>query len=561
MRTARTSPTFRKILRFGFLLLCVILLVFASFLFLFFRHSLAREKELRTGEYELQIKALDRELEHCNYYLIDTLLHNARIQEMNAADRLVEKHAAARKLADELTADTQFWGEEYGFFFYDSASETPISKRGRNIPYLHHERLRNQLQENAGSVHYNDRTWQIQLVDETPYLYQVYGLNGNFMACWIGCDTFFSGLRSTVALQGSLFYLDAQGQPYPGSRQPESVKLFFELSTTLRMQRAALQVMIQEPLLLNGQDLPILLGFALTVLFIVTIAFLFLLFYYQRNIEKPLLSFQKYMDGFQLDQKHARTGVAEVSRAVAAFDLLTKEFERLRMESYEAKLAIAKTRLEYYQLQIKPHFFINCYSVLQAMAQKKEYNKIQALCIQLSHYVRYLLSDSLQMVPLRREMEMVRAYLDIQRIRHRESPEIFEQIDDEAGSRLIPPLLVLTFVENAAKHGKGGPDTLNVELDVCLEEDFLQIVVQDNGGGMKPDELNLLQKRLCGEAEWENGRQLGIHNIDMRLRILFGSRFTLKIGNENKGVKVCIRLPSCNETKEKYCGPKGEMHP
>lgn len=240
-----------------------------------------------------------------------------------------------------------------------------------------------------------------------------------------------------------------------------------------------------------------------------------------------------------------RGGIQELNDAVEAFDDLSRQIKKLRIDLYEEKLALAQTEMEYYQLQIKPHFFVNCFSLIHAMAQKQEYQRIQEFCVKLSNYVRYLFSQSLSLVPLERELSMVREFLGIQQIRHRVNVQLREEIDGSIQGLAIPPLSLLTFVENAVKHGGSRNVGIEIKVEVPMTEKGkrLRLSIQDTGVGF-PEEMLGVNPKL--EEGSQQGRHLGIRNIQKRLQFLYGENFTLEFQNNSQGGLVVLEFPCTN---------------
>lgn len=208
---------------------------------------------------------------------------------------------------------------------------------------------------------------------------------------------------------------------------------------------------------------------------------------------------------------------------------------------------MAKTQLEFFQLQIKPHFFVNAFSILHGMAQKKEYARIQQFCITLSDYVRYLFRDGLSMVSLEDELKVVRDYLDIQNIRYRAQSALGEDIPPELLSVNIPPLLLLTFVENAVKHSVEDLSMLAIFIQaqpVHQEDgDSIRLTVSGNCSGFSQEdlaELNAPEQNLPSS----DGLHVGVENVRKRLSLMYGVEFQLHFSNRGESSVVEIVIPN-----------------
>lgn len=290
-----------------------------------------------------------------------------------------------------------------------------------------------------------------------------------------------------------------------------------------------------------------------TIFFLVTLGIVagfavYTLTYFQRYIQQPFQRLQDHVNDFASTRKEAkRKGFAELNMAMAAFDSLVDQLNELKIEQYEEKIYLAKTQLEFFQLQIKPHFFVNAFSILHGMAQKKEYARIQQFCITLSDYVRYLFRDGLSMVSLEDELKVVRDYLDIQNIRYRAQSALGEDIPPELLSVNIPPLLLLTFVENAVKHSVEDLSMLAIFIQaqpVHQEDgDSIRLTVSGNCSGFSQEdlaELNAPEQNLPSS----DGLHVGVENVRKRLSLMYGVEFQLHFSNRGESSVVEIVIPN-----------------
>ncbi|WP_249897235.1 ATP-binding protein [Paenibacillus sp. PK3_47] len=197
-------------------------------------------------------------------------------------------------------------------------------------------------------------------------------------------------------------------------------------------------------------------------------------------------------------------------------------------------------RLEaaYLQAQIQPHFLFNTLNSISALASF-DTARMSGLIDAFSSYLRLSFNflNAEPLVPLERELELVRAYLYIEKERFEERLEIIWSLE-HVGHVMLPPLTIQPLVENAVRHGimnraKGG----HVEISVRQQKEGTQIIISDNGKGISGE---LLPELLAGSPDPERG--IGILNTHKRLMRLYGSGLTIQ-STVHEGTSVQFLIP------------------
>ena len=205
--------------------------------------------------------------------------------------------------------------------------------------------------------------------------------------------------------------------------------------------------------------------------------------------------------------------------------------EAAERESMHRQLSEAKMQMM--QAQVEPHFLFNTLASVEHLIETDP-PRASAMQRSLIQYLRAVLPqmrDNNVVTNLGREADMVRAYLNLLKMRMEERLTVSMEVPEQLRSAAFPPMMLQSLVENAIKHGleckpEGG--TLRVFADVVGER--LRVIVSDNGVGfgMVPS----------------TGTGTGLTNIRERLKMLFGERATLRIGpNEPTGVVATIEVP------------------
>jgi Putative regulator of cell autolysis len=202
--------------------------------------------------------------------------------------------------------------------------------------------------------------------------------------------------------------------------------------------------------------------------------------------------------------------------------------EQLRSALLESQLAQAQ--LQALRMQLQPHFLFNTLNAISALALA---DPLQArlMIARLSDFLRLTLEERhAPQVPLARELEFLRCYLDIQQVRFQDRLSTRLDVADDALRAAVPNLILQPLVENALRHGllaKAEPGSLQVHGQ--RDGDELVLRVDDDGLGLPPD----------GASEG-----IGLTNTRARLAMLFGGDASLELQRrDGGGTRVELRLP------------------
>ncbi|MGC5326685.1 hybrid sensor histidine kinase/response regulator [Brevibacillus sp. SYSU BS000544] len=229
-----------------------------------------------------------------------------------------------------------------------------------------------------------------------------------------------------------------------------------------------------------------------------------------------------------------------------ANDYVTKPFDAETLIARIQTLIAMKTSIQeairnehaFHQAQIKPHFLYNALSSVISFCYT-DGEKAAYLLSMLSQYLRYILDMDRHtlFVPLYRELELIHAYVEIEKARFGERFDFICYVDDSVQNKEIPSLCVQPFVENAIRHGlfeKEGQG--KVTLSIVEGDRYLKVMIEDDGVGISDDLLYQLTK-----GEQQRGG-IGIQNIRKRLDNIPDA--TLTISSEmGYGTKITMYLP------------------
>ncbi|OUP84170.1 hypothetical protein B5F07_08515 [Lachnoclostridium sp. An169] len=216
----------------------------------------------------------------------------------------------------------------------------------------------------------------------------------------------------------------------------------------------------------------------------------------------------------------------EMEHLIQSFNKMILQIRDLKIRTYEDSLERQKLELDYLNLQMEPHFYLNALNVINVTAQLGNTEMIYQITKDLSAYMRYIMGSRKESVTIVEELEHVGHYLAIMEIRLGDNFTFRKQVEDGLKELRIPPLTIQTLVENSLKYAFDVYNATTVELDVEEKGMSAVIRVADNGDGY-PDEY---LERFNTEATPEKNH-IGIMNLRSRLKMMYGEKAEIRIFN------------------------------
>lgn len=220
---------------------------------------------------------------------------------------------------------------------------------------------------------------------------------------------------------------------------------------------------------------------------------------------------------------------------VALNGLIEKKNE-LEMQNCANRAQKEHALLQYYQLQTRSHFFLNCLKSLYSMAEKSNRAQMQAMIIAFSSHLRYIFHDNLNEVTLQDEIKEIMDYHRIITMDFSRPFLLTPNVPKELLDVLVPPLIIQTFLENTYKYAQGGKGILVFQVEASVAEQdgkkYLRLHMWDNGDGYPPDVLASLNE---APASVFADYHVGINNLLHRMTLLYGKNFRTAFYNEKSG--------------------------
>jgi len=186
-------------------------------------------------------------------------------------------------------------------------------------------------------------------------------------------------------------------------------------------------------------------------------------------------------------------------------------------EQVQRKLESEKKDMEiqFLKSQLNPHFLFNSLNNIYSLAYQKS-DKTADAVLKLSEIMRYMIYESNDSwVSLSKEIEYVKSYIELQKLRFKDGAAVELTINGEINDQPIVPLILISFVENAFKHGVANDPKDPIKINLIANQKILHFSITNKKNNFNKDEMG----------------GVGLNNVERRLQLLYPERYKLNIVN------------------------------
>lgn len=273
-----------------------------------------------------------------------------------------------------------------------------------------------------------------------------------------------------------------------------------------------------------------------------------LVFIISNHLTRPLVRLQREMAAvenldFKIKADSQIGGTSEIRALNKTFNSMMNRIHSLAEEVLAEQKEQNKAELKALQNQINPHFLYNTLDSIIYLIDEKRNEEAQSMIIALSRFFRISISRGKNVISVRDELNHVRYYLQIQKMRY--GPQFHFDFDVEPGveNYYVIKLILQPLVENAIIHGlseKPDKDS-NIYIKAFVEGEFFRFDIVDNGFGMLPEKIEEVYASFRDKSI-HNG--VGLSNVYHRIRIFYGDKADIKIESSlDVGTKISIYIP------------------
>lgn len=293
------------------------------------------------------------------------------------------------------------------------------------------------------------------------------------------------------------------------------------------------------------------IGTSLILLILTCGSIVIVSYYISKRIGTPLKQMYSQVHSFQISAdtltdiklQEVDTNITELHTLYDALIKMQTQAQLAMQRELQLQNKEMQARMLALQAQMNPHFLYNSLATIQAMADEGMNDRIELICQNMSNILRYISSDSEQLVALQHEVSHTVNYLECMKIRYDDELHYTVSIPEALNCCKIPKLCLQLLVENAIKFTTNKKGPWHISITGTLTDTYWEINIADNGPGFDPAELENLQKKFeeidrTGVLPNLEINGMGLMNIYIRFKLLFEGNYIFRINNRTLGGAV-----------------------
>jgi two-component system sensor histidine kinase YesM len=232
----------------------------------------------------------------------------------------------------------------------------------------------------------------------------------------------------------------------------------------------------------------------------------------------------------------------EIGQLSKRFNHMTTEIKELMVQNVIEQELKRKSEWKALQAQINPHFLYNTLDSIIWMAEGKKSEEVVLMVAALARLFRLSISKGQEMISIAKEIEHIKSYLTIQKMRYKDKLDFEIDVDKHILSNKVIKIILQPLVENSIYHGiKNNAGVGIVRITGRIVDKRILLQVSDNGIGMTADSIrNMVEKT----DKSEEGSGIGVSNVNQRIRLYFGEQYGITFESElGQGTTANIWLP------------------
>ena len=488
---------------------------------------------------EIYADSVNEKLHSVERFMYSTITHNESLEKLNHVQTFLEYQENLKKVQTSFT-EFEYQNETHMTFLLETDSTDHfINVSNLYIPYEDYLLLKSNLKSLRSDI--SDRKWKNVTTKNSEYLVKSVHYEGKIIYAVISSEDILKPLNKlNIGNNGKLSLKEPNNIPssnYLIHAQNEKTHLPFDIYVLVDYAEVFRNITLLEVFL---SAVPI----------IITILSIIIILYIRQWMIKPITRLTERLsqlgDSIPPSEFFISEGILEIDKANDKLNKVIFDMQELKIREYHSQLELKKIELNYLKNQIRPHFYLNMLSMIHSMLQTKNYKEIEELTILTSNYLRHLFMANQDFSELKDEVQHIKDYLEIQRIRYGNSIYFSLNYNDDLQNTLVPSLLLQTFIENTIKHGFSFQDLFTILLSIkkvkTENSDYIQICIEDNGPGFSEEILSKLNQKQS--LITEDGHHIGITNTIERLNLLYPNDYSITFeNNEEGGAKILLLIP------------------
>ncbi|WP_246629185.1 cache domain-containing sensor histidine kinase [Mesobacillus maritimus] len=234
----------------------------------------------------------------------------------------------------------------------------------------------------------------------------------------------------------------------------------------------------------------------------------------------------------------------EVSYLIKVTNHTVEQLKKLIETEYKANLRRKDAEYKALLLQINPHFMNNTLEIMGSLAVQGRNKEVMNVSIYLGRMLRYSLNTKNKVVNLDEELNYIKNYTDILKLRYEDMININMEIDPETKNLPIIKFILQPLVENAVKYSFSEKAEATISIKTKKVADRINIIIEDKGIGMSDEvRTGLLESNEEINVLDSKGNSIGLRNVLGRLTLYYGQGFSYEIDSiVNEGTKITLSI-------------------
>ena len=308
--------------------------------------------------------------------------------------------------------------------------------------------------------------------------------------------------------------------------------------TVAEHQETGLYLVLRQPQVFNRDTMGLMYTVSLSCALICVVISILMSLALSRQMFRPIQRIHGAIEAVarnDLDVYVPHEHDDELGQLAQRFNEMLVALKHNQEQLVENQKELNEAQIRMLQAQLNPHFLCNTLDTMKWISKINKVPQVADMSTNLADILRFCVSPD-EFVPLRRELEILHSYVEIQRIRISGGFAVSVEVPPELEDCLVPKMLLQPIVENAILHGLDGVEQGAILVQARAEGERLFISVRDNGRGLPPELEGPYARR---DRELSRGH-LGLYNVDTILRKHYGEGCGLYLSNASDGTGACV---------------------
>lgn len=232
-------------------------------------------------------------------------------------------------------------------------------------------------------------------------------------------------------------------------------------------------------------------------------------------------------------------GTAEVRQLATTYNEMLDDIQNYISELMDTQQAQRKAEIKALQMQINPHYIYNTLASIKWLVYQNDTEKTTKTIDAFISLLRNTISNTDEMISVEQELVNIENYVLINHTRYGDAIQVEYHVAPDCYNYMLPKLVLQPFIENAFFHAFPSGESGIIQIWIEKEDEKLMIRIKDDGIGMEQAQAENVVKN-----QKEHFSGIGIHNVQDRLQLLFGSDYGIQVDSgPDEGTEITVCLP------------------